>query len=122
MERYTVIETDEGFAVFDSPDERIIGDTFPTRVQADMAAFALNTRRVSRLALYKRVDEERARQDAEADPSMGAAQHLAVLTKKTGDIASTLLDRRPRERQLEQELVEILAVALRWLEDLDAKR
>lgn len=122
LSRYATHATELGHYVLDTLDDRLIGDAQPSKFEAELAAERLNRMNRLRASLFQRVDLERRRQDSQHPPVMGSAEHLAILTKKVGDAASTLLSRQPRERALEQELVEAGAVILRWLEHIEVTR
>lgn len=122
-DRYTVEALQEGVYLYDRLDDIPVGEPFGTRIEAEIEADRRNRANRVREGLIKIVLKERARQDELfGDKSRSSAEHLAVLAKKVGDTASALLDVQPRERALEQELVEVAAVVLRWLEDIERSR
>ena len=72
------------------------------------------------------IREERAKQDAvwgeSHDP--GNSVMLAVLTEEVGEVAKALIDRWPMPcdvAELRAELVQVAAVAVRWLEVLGGR-
>ena len=70
-----------------------------------------------------RAERERQNRIFRNDPgSRHSGEWLAILTKKVGDAAAALLTDRTKVRELEQELIEVAAVAVAWLEDIDANR
>lgn len=90
-----------------------------------------------RIALGE-VAQERARQELKcaqkrdegllwltcADPRMPAEERLAVLVEEVGEVARELCDARAEKREpapnLRVELVQVAAIAVGWIEALDA--
>lgn len=123
MERYATMSADAGHYVFDTLDERLLGEPHASAAEADMAAFQLNRQSAVRASIVKAVERERDRQDQTFGPGpFASGTHLAVLAKKLGDASSALLTRAPRERQLATELVEMVACGLRWLEHIEVSQ
>jgi len=59
-----------------------------------------------------------------ADPRMPSAERLAVLVEEVGEVARELCDARAEKREpapnLRVELVQVAAIAVGWIEALDA--
>lgn len=122
-DRYDVMSTDEGFYVFDRQDDLPIGEPFQLAMEARLEADLLNRRNKLRESVFSAIRRERARQDEMfGNHVRSSSEHLAISMKKLGDVASSLLDRQPRERELEQEVTELAAVLVRWLEDIERTR
>lgn len=121
-DRYDVVQTAEGFYLHDQLDDLIVGDPFVYEFEADLAAERLNKRPRVQENIFEAVRRERLRQDRDDEKILDSSEHLAIGMKKLGDIASTLNVRQPRERDIEQELVEGIAVLVRWSEQIDATR
>ena len=85
---------------------------------------------MTRLEVYKLIDAERVRQAAKwsapgywgsGDCSSGGIRDIVkvgVLTEEVGEVARAVLDRKPGD--LRNELVQVAAVAVAWLEGLRA--
>lgn len=121
-ERYSVVEAGEGFYLHDQLDDIIVGDPFPMKIGAEIAAERMNTRPRVQENVFEAVRRERLRQDRDESRILDSSEHLAIAMKKLGDVASTLNERQPRERNVEQELVELAAVVVRWAEQVDLTR
>jgi NTP pyrophosphatase (non-canonical NTP hydrolase) len=76
---------------------------------------------MTRAQIYAAIDAERARQEAKhpmtcASPLMDEHEKLTVMTEEVGEVARALLDGdEPNKRD---ELVQVAAVAVAWLESL----
>lgn len=122
-ERYTTIRTDEGHYVYDTKDELPIGEAYSHALDAEIDAVQLNRSVGIQSSVVALVLAERRKQDEEFNTAgLASGTWLAILTKKTGDTASSLLTTQPRERELTRELVEVAAVCVAWLEDLERSR
>lgn len=121
-DRYTTIRGEEGWHVYDSLDDLIVSDPLHA-LEAEAQASRLNRRPRVQENVLEGVRRERARQDEENNGEvLSSAMHLAIAMKKLGNVAESLTERNPRERELEPELREAAAVLVRWLEQLDANR
>lgn len=122
--RYTTMETAEGFLVYDRLDEQPVSEAVPYRILCDKQTDSLNRRNRVQQRVIEALIRKRREQDEQFGPMVGVASgtHLAVLGKKYGDTCSSLLEFQPRERDTENELLEMVAVGLRWLEDIEASR
>lgn len=71
-----------------------------------------------RKAIYKRIDQVRAKQNQKHPLPMGFPKGLRmeILVEEVGEVARALLERDPES--LKAELVDVAAVAVRWLEIL----
>lgn len=121
-DRYTVVEGVDGHYLHDGRNDELIPEPYQTAFEAHLAATRLNLRPQLQENLIEALRRERLRQDRDDDAILDSSQHLAIAMKKLGDAASTLNCRQPRERNVEQELVELGAVVLRWLEQIDQTR
>lgn len=122
---YTTMQTEEGWYAYDEQDNRLVGRSWDTQFEAELEATRLNRQRDVAGEVVNAVTSERRSQDARYGTRKRASgEHLAILMKKVGDAAAALLDpdSSPRERNLEQELIEVAAVTHRWLEDLKRSR
>src|SRR6478735_445363 len=125
--RYGTKKTDEGHYVYDRQDEILLGEPFDFAMGAEVVADRMNRRSGIQQTLIERILKERDAQNAQ----FGASLHnqspgtwLAILAKKVGDAGAALLSttRSSQNRNLEQELIEVAAVALAWLEDIAGPR
>ena len=123
--RFTTQKTDEGWYVFDTQDERLLGDPFEFEMAAEVAAQRMEKQGEAQRSLVARILKERDEQNAR----FGAGLHnqspgtwLAILAKKVGDTGAALLSTSRKSRNVEQELIEVAAVALAWLEDLTTQK
>ena len=71
------------------------------------------------------VQAERERQDQKwNDPpdwsNFDDATRFAVLFEETGEVARAYLEKGPTSKELRDELVQVAAVAVKWIERLDA--
>jgi NTP pyrophosphatase (non-canonical NTP hydrolase) len=71
------------------------------------------------------IQDERERQDQKwNDPpdwsNFDDATRFAVLFEETGEVARAYLENGPASEQLREELVQVAAVAVKWIERLDA--
>jgi hypothetical protein len=119
-DRYGVIEYAGQHYVYDHVDNTAVGEGHDIELEAAAEAARRNREDSYFPLIVREVREERLRQDAEFGRHVrSSAEHLAIAVKKLGDVASTLLTRRPRERSLQHELTELTAVLVRWREDIE---
>jgi hypothetical protein len=125
--RYIAAQVDGQWFVWDTKDDLPVSESMPEGL-AQLTAGKLNNiemrRGKAQETVLNAIRAERARQDQhhKTDGKTSSAEWLAILAKKLGDTAASLLNNQPRSRELEQELVEVAAVAVAWLEDIDASR
>lgn len=73
---------------------------------------------VTQSEVYERIAAERRRQDSKFGPpdlSLGEDRWMTILTEEFLELARALNDREPAYR-VQEELVQVAAVAVRWLE------
>ena len=77
-----------------------------------------------RLYIYAAIDAERARQDEKhgersiASPQLGMETAYLILAEEVGEVARTLLD-GGQFAQLREELIQVAACAVGWLEAME---
>lgn len=116
-ERYEVRGTDEGHYVYDTWDSILVGEPFPIRIQAEFVAEQMNRRGrwwgTLMDALNREVDDVLNRQLPRAHVKDASAYTwLADLTESLGTVAESL--RPSSNRNMEDELVRLAAMALAW--------
>ena len=81
---------------------------------------------MSRLEIFCEIDAERERQERKHGPNTCAGQGVsdelksAILTEENGEVAKAVIEKNRDE--LKKELVQVAAVAVAWLEALDAPK
>lgn len=74
-----------------------------------------------RVHIYSDIDAERARQDEKwgVDRHLNPLLWLAILAEEFGEVAKDTLENCPN---LREELVQVAAVAVAWVEDIDTHK
>lgn len=120
-ERYKVRSTSEGFYVYDTQDEILVGAPHDIRMLAELEALRMNRRdRLQENLLDGLRNELRTLVEQEAPVYQSSRERYVRLGECMGDVARSL--GADSEASIERELMRLAAEALAWLTDIENNR
>lgn len=120
-ERYKVRPTSEGFYVYDTQDEILVGAPHDIRISAELEAMRMNRRdRLQENLLDGLRNELRTLVEQEASVYQSSHERYVRLGECMGDVARSL--GADSDTSTERELMRLAAEALAWLTYIENNR